>query len=94
MPYTDISKSDKLIDRVFDSNIDPIHLKWHRDLEDRVVKSVETTDWQVQLEDQLPVSLNEWIEIPAGSWHRVIKGSGELRVKILINNKKDTENDI
>ena len=93
-PYIENKINENNVIRTFKESTDSEDFMWHRDLEDRVVKSVETTDWQVQLEDQLPVSLNEWIEIPAGSWHRVIKGSGELRVKILINNKKDTENDI
>ena len=55
---------------------------WHRDREDRIVESIEQTDWLVQLDNELPKSLNEKIFIPMGVWHRVIKGSGDLKIKL------------
>ena len=84
-PYTDIEITDEYIIREFNANIDPIELKWHRDREDRIVEIVGNTDWKIQLEDQLPTSINESIFIPKGQWHRVIKGNGTLTLKI---NKK------
>ena len=84
-PYTDIEVTDEYIIREFNANIDPIELKWHRDREDRIVEIVGNTDWKIQLEDQLPTSINESIFIPKGQWHRVIKGNGTLTLKI---NKK------
>lgn len=84
-PYIDIEVTDKYIIREFNANIDPIELKWHRDREDRIVEIVGNTDWKIQLEDQLPTSINESIFIPKGQWHRVIKGNGTLTLKI---NKK------
>ena len=84
-PYTDIEVTDEYIIREFNANIDPIELKWHRDREDRVVEIIGNTDWKIQLEDQLPTSINESIFIPKGQWHRVIKGNGTLTLKI---NKK------
>ena len=81
-PYTDIEVTDKYIIREFNENIDPIELKWHRDLEDRTIEIVGETDWKVQLENCLPSSLNEHIFIPKHSWHRVIKGTGTLKLKI------------
>ena len=84
-PYKDLEVTDEYIIREFNENIDPIELKWHCDREDRVVEIIGETDWKIQLEDQLPTSINESIFIPKGQWHRVIKGNGTLTLKI---NKK------
>jgi hypothetical protein len=81
-PYTDIEKTDKYIIREFDDNIDPIELLWHRDDEDRTVEIIGETDWKIQLDNSLPTSLNQRIFIPRYLWHRVIKGTGTLRLKI------------
>jgi hypothetical protein len=83
MVYKDTEISNTEIIRTFAEDIDPIELMWHRDLETRKVISVLSSDWKIQLDDSLPVSLDETIIIPAGSWHRLIKGSGELVVKII-----------
>lgn len=81
-PYTDIEITDEYIIREFDENIDPVELLWHRDDENRTIEIIGNTDWQLQLEDQLPTSLNEPIFIPKHVWHRAIKGTGKLRLKI------------
>jgi hypothetical protein len=81
-PYTDIEKTDKYIIREFSENIDPIELLWHRDNEDRTVEIIGETNWKLQLDNQLPTSLNHPIRIPRHEWHRVIKGTGTLRLKI------------
>ena len=82
-PYKDLEVTNEYIIREFDENIDPIELKWHRDNEDRIVEIVGKTDWKLQLENQLPVSINQPISIPKGEWHRVIKGNGKLTLKII-----------
>jgi hypothetical protein len=84
-PYRDLKVTNQYIIREFNADIDPIELKWHRDREDRIVEIVGNTDWKIQLENQLPTSINESIFIPKGQWHRVIKGNGTLTLKI---NKK------
>ena len=81
-PYRDIKVTDKYIIREFNENIDPIELMWHRDNEDRVVEIIGKTDWKIQLDNQLPTSINESISIPRHMWHRVIKGTGNLKLKI------------
>ncbi len=81
-PYTDIENNDFYIIREFGENIDPIELLWHRDDEDRVIEIIGHTDWQIQLENSLPTSLNQPIFIPRHTWHRAIKGTGPLRLKI------------
>jgi hypothetical protein len=84
-PYKDLKVTESYIIREFNKNIDPIELKWHRDKEDRIVEIVGKTNWKIQLENQLPTSINESIFIPKGEWHRLIKGNGTLVLKI---NKK------
>jgi hypothetical protein len=81
-PYIDIEVTDKYIIREFSENIDPIELLWHRDDENRTVEIIGETNWKVQLDNQLPTSINQPIFIPKHEWHRVIKGTGNLRLKI------------
>jgi hypothetical protein len=81
-PYRDLEVTDEYIIREFDENIDPIHLLWHRDDEDRTVEILGETDWKLQLDNTLPTSLNESLFIKRHEWHRVIKGTGTLKLKI------------
>ena len=81
-PYTDIEVTDKYIIREFDENIDPIELMWHRDNEDRTLEILGETDWKIQLDNKLPILLENHIFIPKHEWHRVIKGTGILKLKI------------
>ena len=81
-PYTDIEVTDKYIIREFNENIDPIELLWHRDNENRIVEIIGKTDWKIQLDNQLPTSINESISIPKHMYHRLIKGTGNLKLKI------------
>jgi hypothetical protein len=81
-PYKDLEVTDKYIIREFNENIDPIELKWHRDNEDRTIEILGDTNWKIQLDNQLPTSLNESIFIPRHMFHRVIKGNGTLKLKI------------
>jgi hypothetical protein len=81
-PYNDIEVTDKYIIREFNENIDPIELMWHRDDESRTIEILEDTNWQLQLENCLPTLLKDRIFIPRHEWHRVIKGTGTLKLKI------------
>jgi hypothetical protein len=57
-PYKDLEVTEQYIIREFNENIDPIELLWHRDDEDRTIEIIGETDWQVQLDNQLPTCLN------------------------------------
>jgi len=83
-PYKDIEVGDNYVIREFDENIDPIELMWHRDNEDRVIEVLNTTDWKFQYDNQLPIPLKENVslKIARHDWHRVIKGTGNLRLRI------------
>ena len=81
-PYTDLEATDSWIIREFTENIDPIELMWHRDDENRIVEAITETDWMIQLDNILTINITERIEIPKHAWHRLIKGTGNLIVKI------------
>ena len=81
-PYTDLEVTDKYIIREFDENIDPIELMWHRDDESRTLEIIGETDWKIQLDNKLPILLENHIFIPKHEYHRVIKGTKTLKLKI------------
>ena len=84
-PYIDVEITDKYIIREFDDNIDPIELMWHRDDEDRMVEVLEPgSNWGFQFENELPWELEEnlTIFIMRYEWHRIVKGTGTLKLKI------------
>jgi hypothetical protein len=91
IPYINLNKSDVSIDRIFKSDIESEDLIWHRDLEDRILYPVGETDWLIQMDNELPKSIEPGTYIQAGVWHRLIKGSGELRVRIEINNTEHAQ---
>ena len=80
-PYSERRK-DNLIVRTFSQDIDEEELVWHRDREDREVTVLEETDWQFQFDNELPQVLKNTIFIPKNTYHRLIKGTGELNVHI------------
>jgi|TARA_R110001606_G_C15331775_1_gene645648 hypothetical protein len=69
--------------RKFSSDVDEMELVWHRDREDRLIESTHDTDWKFQFDNEIPESLNNEIFIKKGEWHRVIKGSGDLILKVI-----------
>lgn len=76
--------NDKL--RTFSENVESSELKWHVDMEDRIVTVLESNEWYLQMDNELPVKLTEGHEyhIPKNVYHRVIKGVGDLKIKIEI----------
>ena len=82
-PFDQIEKDGKLI-RTFLPDVDSEELKWHQDLNDRKVTIIEDGGWLFQMDDSLPnkLSIKEQLFIPKLSWHRVIKGEGNLVVEI------------
>lgn len=71
--------------RVFKSTVNELELVWHWDEQDRIVKSANQTNWMIQLDNKLPESINTEVTIPAGMFHRLIKGTNDLT--IIINTK-------
>ena len=81
-PYYEVKTFD-FIYRKFTQDVEEEELVWHRDREDREVTVLEPTDWQLQFEDSLPQQLQDTIFIPKNTYHRLIKGTGALGVRIL-----------
>ena len=81
-PYFEYIINENEVIRVFENNNLGTEELWHRDLEDRIIEAIGETDWKLQLDNQLPTSLNSHISIPRHEYHRVIKGTGTLRLKI------------
>ena len=82
-PYINIETTDNYIIREFSQDTDELDLIWHMDDEDRTIIAIEETDWMFQFDDELPIPLNSPISIPRHKVHRVIKGSGNLKLKII-----------
>ena len=71
--------------RKFNADLAENELKWHFDEEDRIVVCEHETDWSIQMDNRLPTKIQKNTEyfIPEGEYHRIIKGTGDLIVKVL-----------
>ena len=90
-PYRDKIISDSIRIRSFSSNISEGSLVWHRDRQDRIVEVIHGNGWMFQRDDSIPVLLSsgDTLEISCNEWHRIIKGNGNLILKILeVKDKK------
>lgn len=83
LPFEEV-KENGIKTRLFKENINTNELKWHFDKQDRKVKVVKSNNWMLQMDNDIPKLLEEGqtIFIPKGVYHRVIKGQGDLIVKI------------
>lgn len=88
-PFEELIKDGFNI-RTFSSDLNESELKWHFDEQDRIVVCEHETDWLFQMDDQLPIKIekNKPFFIPEGEYHRIIKGTGDLTVKVLKLDKK------
>ena len=70
--------------RTFSSDLNENELKWHFDEEDRIVICENNTDWLFQFDNELPITINknEPIFIQKNIFHRIIKGTNNLKLKI------------
>ena len=83
LPFKESKISDNIFIREFSQDTDSGEFMWHRDREDRIIESIDETDWMVQLDDELPMKIEGKIFIPMGVYHRLIKGSGDLKIKLI-----------
>ena len=84
LPFQEIKLKDNEFIRVFNQETDSGDYMWHRDREDRVVESIGETDWMIQIDNELPQVISK-VFIPMGVYHRVIKGTGDLKIKLIKN---------
>ena len=81
-PYSELEENGYLI-REFSHDTPSFEFVWHRDKEDRYVEAMHDTDWLFQLDNDIPRKLGkEKLFIPRETYHRLIKGTGDLKVKI------------
>ena len=83
LPFVEENLEDNLFIREFLPNTESGDFTWHRDREDRIIESIGETDWMIQLDNELPKSLNQKVFIPKGVYHRVIKGTNNLKIKLI-----------
>ena len=82
LPFQENKISDNKFIRVFSQDTDSGEYMWHRDREDRIIESIEPTDWRIQIDNELPTNIEGEIFIPKGVYHRLIKGTGDLKIKL------------
>lgn len=81
-PYTQ-EKKDGYILREFSNSTPSFEFVWHRDKEDRIVQATHDNDWKFQFDNEVPQQLSKnKLFIPKETYHRLIKGTGDLVVKI------------
>ncbi len=68
--------------RTFLQEVDEFELVWHRDREDRIVTTLSETDWKFQFENELPIKIEGEIYIPKNKFHRLIKGTGDIKLRV------------
>jgi hypothetical protein len=85
LPFKEEVVSDNVFIREFKQETDSGEYFWHRDRENRIIESIGETDWQIQLDDELPKVIQGEVFIPMGVYHRVIKGTGDLKIKLIKN---------
>lgn len=83
-PFTEEHIKENIYLREFKEDVDSGELKWHMDQEDREVKILKSNGWKLQLDNQLPISLEEGKTyfIEKYNFHRVIKGKENLIIEI------------
>ena len=81
-PYSEIKENGYII-REFSQDTPSYELVWHRDKQDRIVQAINDTDWLFQLDNDIPRRLlKDKLFIPKETYHRLLKGTGDLVVKI------------
>jgi hypothetical protein len=83
LPFKETKIIDNTFIREFSQDTDSGEFMWHRDREDRIIESIGNTDWLIQLDDELPKKIEGEILIPMGAYHRLIKGTGDLKIKLI-----------
>lgn len=81
LPFQETKLSNNEFIRVFSQDTDSGEFMWHRDYENRIVESIGDTDWMIQIDNELPKVIDK-VFIPMGVYHRVIKGTGDLKIKL------------
>jgi hypothetical protein len=82
LPFKETKLEDNTFIREFKQDTDSGEFMWHRDREDRIIESIGKTDWLIQIDNELPKEINKEVLIPMGVYHRLIKGTNDLKIKL------------
>jgi len=82
-PYDDQRHEDTIL-RTFSEDLKEEELIWHRDKRTREVSLIAGEGWKLQMDNKLPEELKKGklYTIPKMEYHRLIKGTGQLVLKI------------
>lgn len=83
LPFTEKQINNNVFIRHFSKDIESEEMQWHRDKEDRIIEPIHENDWYFQLDNELPIRINKKIKIPKETYHRGIKGSTDLDIKVI-----------
>lgn len=69
---------------MFSKDVDELDLVWHRDHNDRKIVVIKGNGWKLQKDNEEPVIMEHGVlyEIRAMEYHRILKGYGDLVIKI------------
>ena len=81
LPFKEEIISNNTFIREFKQDTDSGDFMWHRDHENRIIESIGETDWMIQIDNELPKVIDK-VLIPMGVYHRVIKGTNDLKIKL------------
>ena len=82
-PYGEKRITNNVFIRTFDNTVNEKELYWHRDKEDRIITPLEKTDWKIQMDNEIPIIIEDNTFIPKNTYHRVIKGTQDLKIKLI-----------
>ena len=82
LPFQENKLNDNTFIREFKQDTDSGDFMWHRDHENRIIESIGETDWMIQIDNELPKQIRGEVFIPMGVYHRVIKGTGDLKIRL------------
>lgn len=83
-PYRQTNIAENTFIREFSASVLNEELVWHRDRKDRTVKVLQGENWELQMDNELPVimEIGESYYIPAYKYHRIKRGKDTLVVEI------------
>ena len=81
--YQDTALGESTFERTFSRDVDTGELIFHKDKKDReILKCDNEGEWMLQMDNEIPKVIQKGVFIPKDVYHRLIKGSGDLRVLI------------
>lgn len=82
LPFKENIISDNVSIREFSQDTRSEEFVWHRDVEHRIIEPLYDTNWMIQIDNNLPILIDKKILIPKGIYHRLIKGTNNLKITI------------